>query len=66
MRDLAPRRLIRADDIVHIKNQDGSWKITRTMPAQGGGTRITASSLHTYPRVDITIAASRATLAHQE
>ena len=61
-----PRRLIRAGDIVRIKGQHGSWKVTSTQPAQGGGTRITADSLHAYPRVEIRIAASRATLATQE
>lgn len=53
-------------DIVHVQGQRGLWKIHTIRPAQGGGTRITASSLHAYPRIDLTVPASRATLRTQE
>lgn len=59
------KRFIRAGDIVRIRNEKGLWRITHTRPV-GRGTQITATSINAYPRIDITTAESRATLAHQE
>lgn len=52
-------------EIVRINGDTDLWKILTIRP-RGRGHQVTASSLHAYPRIDITVPATRVTRRDQE